>query len=155
MHNPFRDLTRGERCLWLCSVAVVALSFALSGGDWLSGAASLIGVTALIFVAKGYVLGQVLTVVFAVCSAVFMVFCAVFTEPFVVLTVALPVDLAVCFTVFFPRSTVLTVLSAEWDTRCPVRWAAFFCICFSACFCACCFAACWGVLGSDEVFFFC
>lgn len=66
MHNPFRDLTRGERCLWLCSVAVVALSFALSGGDWLSGAASLIGVTALIFVAKGYVLGQVLTVVFSV-----------------------------------------------------------------------------------------
>ena len=66
MHNPFRDLTRGERCLWLCYVAVVALSFALSGGDWLSGAASLIGVTALIFVAKGYVLGQVLTVVFSV-----------------------------------------------------------------------------------------
>ena len=66
MHNPFRDLSRGERRLWLCSMAVVALSFALSGGDWLSGIASLIGVTALIFVAKGYVLGQVLTVVFSV-----------------------------------------------------------------------------------------
>ncbi len=66
MRNPFRDLTRGERCLWLCSMAVVVASFALSGGDWLSGIASLIGVTALIFVAKGYVLGQVLTVVFAV-----------------------------------------------------------------------------------------
>lgn len=66
MRNPFRDLTRGERCLWLCSMAVVAASFALSGGDWLSGTASLIGVTALIFVAKGYVLGQVLTVVFSV-----------------------------------------------------------------------------------------
>ena len=67
MKNPFRELTRFEWILWLSSVAVIALSFVLSGGgDWLSMTASLIGVTALIFVAKGYVLGQVLTVVFAV-----------------------------------------------------------------------------------------
>lgn len=67
MINPMKELTRGERLQWLASVAVVALSFALSGGqDPLSAVASLIGVTALIFVAKGYVLGQVLTVVFAV-----------------------------------------------------------------------------------------
>jgi nicotinamide mononucleotide transporter PnuC len=45
---------------------VVILSFVFSkGGDYLTLVASLIGVTALIFVAKGYVLGQVLTVVFA------------------------------------------------------------------------------------------
>ena len=67
MLRSFRDLTPGERALWLCSVAVVVGSFILSGGgDWLSAIASVIGVTALIFVAKGYVLGQVLTVVFAV-----------------------------------------------------------------------------------------
>jgi len=67
MKNPFRDLSRFEWTLWLTSVAVITLSFILSGGgDWLSMTASLIGVTALIFVAKGYVLGQVLTVVFAV-----------------------------------------------------------------------------------------
>ena len=67
MKNPFRSLTRFEWTLWLTSVAVIALSFVLSGGgDWLSMTASLIGVTALIFVAKGYVLGQVLTVIFAV-----------------------------------------------------------------------------------------
>lgn len=66
MLRSFRDLTRGERLLWICSMLVVAASFVLSGGgDWLSAIASLIGVTALIFVAKGYVLGQVLTVVFA------------------------------------------------------------------------------------------
>lgn len=63
----FKELTKGERRLWLGSVGVIVLSFALSGGgDWLSAFASLIGVTALIFVAKGYVLGQVLTVAFAV-----------------------------------------------------------------------------------------
>ncbi len=65
--NPFADLTGFERMLWLGSVLVIVVSFWLSGGgDWLSVVASLIGVTALIFVAKGYVLGQVLTVVFAV-----------------------------------------------------------------------------------------
>ncbi len=63
----FSDLSRFELCLWLTSVAVIILSFFLSGGgDILTMTASLIGVTALIFVAKGYVIGQVLTVVFAV-----------------------------------------------------------------------------------------
>lgn len=65
--NPFRDLTKFEMCLWFMSVFVVIISFVLSkGGDYLTLIASLIGVTALIFVAKGYVLGQVLTVVFAI-----------------------------------------------------------------------------------------
>lgn len=65
--NPFRDLTRFELILWLLSVAVVIASFILSGGEGiLTTIASLIGVTALIFVAKGYVIGQVLTVVFSV-----------------------------------------------------------------------------------------
>ena len=63
----FRDLSRFELCLWITSVTVIVLSFVLSGGgDYLTMTASLIGVTALIFVAKGYVLGQVLTVVFSV-----------------------------------------------------------------------------------------
>jgi len=64
--NSFCDLTKFELGLWLTSVLVVILSFLLSGGnDILTITASLIGVTALIFVAKGYVLGQILTVIFA------------------------------------------------------------------------------------------
>lgn len=67
MKNPFRDLTKFELCLWLTSVAVVSLSYLVSGaGDVLTVISSLIGVTALIFVAKGYVLGQVLSLIFAV-----------------------------------------------------------------------------------------
>ena len=67
MKNPFRDLNRFEKGLWLTSMLAIAGSAALSGAvDALNVIASLIGVTALIFVAKGYVLGQVLTVVFAV-----------------------------------------------------------------------------------------
>ncbi len=65
--NPFRDLTKFELVLWITSVIVVTASFLLSpAADYLTLAASLIGVTALIFVAKGYVIGQALTVVFAV-----------------------------------------------------------------------------------------
>ncbi len=68
MRERFRvSLTRFELALWLSSVAVVAGTYiGFQSGDWLSLAASLIGVTALIFVAKGHVLGQVLTIVFAV-----------------------------------------------------------------------------------------
>ncbi len=60
-------LTRFETLLWLLSVLVVAGTAVLfRSQDWASIGASLIGVTALIFVAKGHVLGQVLTIVFAV-----------------------------------------------------------------------------------------
>ena len=68
MKNQFRvSLTRFEWALWLMSVTVVAGTYiGFQAGDALSLIASLIGVTALIFVAKGHVLGQLLTIVFAV-----------------------------------------------------------------------------------------
>lgn len=83
VQNPFAALSRFERGLWMMSVAVILgcgivgnIVGTVSGGtaadgtaggmDPLSTAASLVGVTALIFVAKGMVTGQVLTVVFAV-----------------------------------------------------------------------------------------
>ena len=65
--NPFADLTLFERILWCSSVTVIAGSAVLMcNADPISVIASLVGVTALIFVAKGYVIGQILTVVFAV-----------------------------------------------------------------------------------------
>ena len=67
MKNPFKELTKFELFLWICSVIMVTASFLLlPQKDYLTLCASLIGVTALIFVAKGYVLGQALCVVFAV-----------------------------------------------------------------------------------------
>ncbi|MBP3595182.1 MAG: nicotinamide mononucleotide transporter [Lachnospiraceae bacterium] len=67
----FKTLTKFEKGLWLTSLAVTLLSYLLSylfsgSGDLLNLIASLIGVTALIFVAKGLVLGQLLTVIFSV-----------------------------------------------------------------------------------------
>ena len=53
-----------ELGLWAASAAAVLLS-ACFGGDLLSAGASLIGVTALIYVAKGHWAGQALTIAFA------------------------------------------------------------------------------------------
>jgi len=65
--RKIRSLSKFELGLWLFSLAGVALSSVLSPAfDPLSLIASLIGVTALIFVAKGDPLGQILTVVFSV-----------------------------------------------------------------------------------------
>ncbi len=66
LNGSFKALSKFELILWLASIAAVTLSFLLSSDDYLTLIASLIGVTALIFVSKGYVLGQILTVVFSV-----------------------------------------------------------------------------------------
>ncbi len=65
--NPFSLLTRFELILWICSLFVVTLSFLLSPEpDLLSLFASLIGVTSLIFIARGMAFGQFLIIIFAV-----------------------------------------------------------------------------------------
>ena len=65
--NPFRVLSKGERILWGISVVTVIVSFLLSASkDFLTLTASLIGVTSLIFIARGHVFGQILGVIFAV-----------------------------------------------------------------------------------------
>ena len=63
----FRSLTKFEWCLWMSSVVVVTISFFLSPDkNVLNLIDSLIGVTALIFISKGYVIGQVLLIIFGV-----------------------------------------------------------------------------------------
>ena len=60
-------LTKFETALCLSSIAVVLISFFVSPEkDILTLIASLTGAVALIFVAKGYVFGQLLTLLFAI-----------------------------------------------------------------------------------------
>lgn len=72
--NPIRsikNLSAFEKGLWAVSVFVVTVSFLLlKNHNWMTMIASLIGVTALIFVAKGDVIGQVLTIIFGIVYAV-------------------------------------------------------------------------------------
>ena len=81
----FQTLTKFERGLWLTSLTVTLLSYLLSylfsgNGSLLNLIASLIGVTALIFVAKGHVLGQLLTIVFSVFYGIISVLFAYYGE---------------------------------------------------------------------------
>lgn len=64
--NFFIRLTAFEWVLWLGSAAVITISYVLAGEyDGLTLIASLIGVTALIFTAKGNVLGPVILIIFS------------------------------------------------------------------------------------------
>ncbi|HEY8420103.1 MAG TPA: nicotinamide riboside transporter PnuC [Clostridia bacterium] len=66
MKNPFKDLSKFEFGLWLFSViSIFVLFLVTSEKDFLTLIASLIGVTMLIFISKGYVIGQILAVLFA------------------------------------------------------------------------------------------
>ncbi len=70
-HNPFAKLKPSAWVLYLLSLTVVTASAFLGGtADALSLICSLIGVTALIFLAGGDVWGQILTCVFAVLYAI-------------------------------------------------------------------------------------
>ena len=70
LKNPFRELNLFEICLWAVSVISSIVSFVFSGGESIiSLLASILGVTALIFIAKGNVWGQVLCIIFSLLYA--------------------------------------------------------------------------------------
>lgn len=65
--NKLNYFSRFEKLLWLCSVIIIIVSFvAYSGDGYISLIASLIGVTSLIFCAKGHPVGQVLMIIFSI-----------------------------------------------------------------------------------------
>lgn len=89
--DSFSALSHFEWALWLVSVGVISVSFFLSGaGDILTVIASLIGVTALIFVAKGLVLGQILTVAFSVFYGIISFFFCYYGEVITYLCMTAP-----------------------------------------------------------------
>lgn len=67
MENPIKSLTKKEWILWIASLFMVVLSNVLSEKtDILTLAAACIGITALIFAAKGNVWAQILMIVFCI-----------------------------------------------------------------------------------------
>ncbi len=91
IHSYF---TRSEKLLWLCSVSAILLSFFLLHGDrYLTLAASLIGVTSLLFNAKGNPIGQALTVVFSLFYGYISYACAYYGEMITYLGMTAPMAL--------------------------------------------------------------
>lgn len=79
--RSFRNLTRIEKVIWFTSEGLILLSALLfRESDFLTVIASLIGATALIFVGKGDVLGQLLTIIFAIVYAVISYKCRYYGE---------------------------------------------------------------------------
>lgn len=67
MNNPIKNLTRKEWILWLGSLAIVIISnMASEKIDILTLIAACVGVTSLIFAAKGNVWAQILMIVFSI-----------------------------------------------------------------------------------------
>ena len=89
--KQFKELTKFEIILWLVSIAVVVGSFFIfQSNDYLTLISSLIGVTALIFLAKGMVIGQVLVIIFAVFYGIISFFFAYYGEVITYLCMSAP-----------------------------------------------------------------
>lgn len=67
MSNPIKNLTKKEWGLWIGSLLIVIVSNLMTGDiDYLTLAAACVGITSLIFAAKGNVWAQILMIVFSV-----------------------------------------------------------------------------------------
>ena len=67
--NSFKKLTKFEFYLWMISILSILLSFIITKSNPLVLSSSLVGVTGLIFLAKGLPSGQLLTILFGVLYA--------------------------------------------------------------------------------------
>ena len=67
MNNPIKNLTVNEWILWIGSILVVIISNIVTGDiDFLTLIAACVGITSLIFAAKGNVWAQILMIVFSI-----------------------------------------------------------------------------------------
>ena len=89
--NPLTALPKFSVFLWTFSMISVVLSFALSSfGDYLTFISSAVGVTALIFIANGMVLGQILTIIFATLYGIVSIIFGYWGEALTYLGMSLP-----------------------------------------------------------------
>ena len=95
IHNPFKLLNKFELSLWLTSVFVVLLSYVLSGFEGTANTiCSLIGVTGLIFVAKGHVLGMFFCVIFSAFYGLISLYSHYYGEVITYIGMSLPMNAA-------------------------------------------------------------
>jgi nicotinamide riboside transporter PnuC len=67
MNKLIKYFTKTEWAIWLSSIGLIVVSFIFSPNkDYLSFISSLVGVTALIYSAKGNPFGQVLMILFCI-----------------------------------------------------------------------------------------
>ena len=95
MKSVLKVLNKFDICLWVISVVSIILAFTLTGAqDYMTLASSITGVTALMFVSKGHVAGQIITVVFSVLYGVVSYFFKYYGEMITYLGLSLPAAVA-------------------------------------------------------------
>ena len=95
MKNPFKILNKLDYALWLGSIAIIVTAFAVVGKrDYITLASAVIGITAVLFTAKGHVLGQALIVVFSVFYGVISYYSKYYGEMMTYLGMSAPVAVA-------------------------------------------------------------
>lgn len=93
--NPFKIFTKFELSLWGVSLLTVFLSFIIpSEKDWLSLFASLIGVTALIYSAKGNLMGPILSIAFSLLYGIISLIFGYWGEAITYLGMTMPAAIA-------------------------------------------------------------
>ena len=93
LRNPFKGFTKFEWALWIGSMlAIIVAHFVAGSSDWASLAVSLVGVTSLIFAARGDPLAPVLFIVFAIIYAIKSYFVSYYGEMIIYLCMQLPVS---------------------------------------------------------------
>ena len=81
----------GEIALWLCSVIIIIISFfAFDGENYIMPAVSLIGVTSLIFNAKGNPFGQALMIIFSMLYGIISFSCSYYGEMLTYIGMTMP-----------------------------------------------------------------
>ncbi|MBR7098788.1 MAG: nicotinamide mononucleotide transporter [Clostridia bacterium] len=115
----FEYFSKFEIGLWISSVAVIVLSYTLSGNDqWMYMLTSLIGVTSLIFIAKGNVTGQVMMVVFCLLYGVISYSYRYYGEMITYLGMSMPISIVSVVTwmrhPFEGRKSEVKVSSLNW-----------------------------------------
>ena len=89
--NQFKSLKKFDLILWLCSVGVIAVTSVFAGDSGLFNTlTSLIGVTALIFIANGLAFGQLLVIFFALCYGIISYFFGYYGETVTYIGMSLP-----------------------------------------------------------------
>lgn len=94
MKNFLKYFTITEIILWCTSVGLIVISFSLfDNSDYLTLTASLIGVTSLIFNAKGNPFGQLLMIIFSILYGIISYSCAYYGEMITYLGMTAPMAL--------------------------------------------------------------
>ncbi len=96
--NPFSQLNKFDKILYIISVIIIGVCFVCSQQkNYLTLISSIMGVTCLVFVVKGQVLGQCLSVIFAFVYAFTSYFFGYYGECIIYAFMSMPIALITIF----------------------------------------------------------